>query len=161
MTAAIQAVMPVEGVLQQAAQPPQELHGLAAEFNRMMEHDPRALDYNRPDHNDHATVASEFLARQDRAMHQTVEDMHRFGVDAPNLSLPEMNGWEATRALKADPALARIPIVACTAHAMVGDRETAIAAGCAECLTKPYELDELIALVQRYVGPAQSQTKVA
>ena len=90
MTAAIQAVMPVEGVLQQAAQPPQELHGLAAEFNRMMEHDPRALDYNRPDHNDHATVASEFLARQDRAMHQTVEDMHRFGVDAPNLSLPEM-----------------------------------------------------------------------
>ena len=54
-----------------------------------------------------------------------------------------------------------IPVVAITAHAMVGDRETAIAAGCAECLTKPYELEELIALVERYVGPAQPQTKVA
>src|SRR5256885_14830404 len=82
----------------------------------------------------------------------------RPGLILMDLSLPEMNGWEATRALKADPALARIPIVACTAHAMVGDRETAIAAGCAECLTKPYELDELIALVQRYVGPAQSHS---
>src|ERR1700716_4749688 len=63
-----------------------------------------------------------------------------------DLSLPEMNGWEATRALKADPALAPIPVVAITAPAMVGDRETAIAAGCTECLTKPYELDQLIAL---------------
>jgi len=78
-----------------------------------------------------------------------------------DLSLPEMNGWEATRALKADPALAKISVVAITAHAMVGDRETAIAAGCAECLTKPYELEELIALVERYVGPAEPQAKVA
>ena len=78
-----------------------------------------------------------------------------------DLSLPEMNGWEATRALKADPALVKIPVVAITAHAMVGDRETAIAAGCAECLTKPYELEELIALVERYVGPAEPQAKVA
>ena len=83
------------------------------------------------------------------------------GLILMDLSLPEMNGWEATRALKADPALARIPVVAITAHAMVGDRETALAAGCAECLTKPYELDELIALVERYVGPAQSQERVA
>src|SRR5438309_9265940 len=52
-----------------------------------------------------------------------------------DLSLPEMNGWEATRALKADPALAHIPVVAITAHAMVGDRETAVAAGCGGRLT--------------------------
>src|ERR1700731_4536178 len=78
-----------------------------------------------------------------------------------DLSLPEMNGWEATRALKADPALAAIPVVAVTAHAMVGDRETAIAAGCAECVTKPYELEELVAVVQRYIGPAQPKTKAA
>src|SRR2546430_9491871 len=78
-----------------------------------------------------------------------------------DLSLPEMNGWEATRALKADPALAHIPVVAITAHAMVGDRETAIAAGCAECLTKPYELDELIAVAEHYVGPAEPQAKIA
>jgi CheY-like chemotaxis protein len=78
-----------------------------------------------------------------------------------DLSLPEMNGWEATRALKADPALATIPVVAVTAHAMVGDRETALAAGCAECVTKPYELEELIAVVERYIGPAQPKAKVA
>jgi two-component system, cell cycle response regulator DivK len=83
------------------------------------------------------------------------------GLILMDLSLPEMNGWEATRALKADPALATIPVVAVTAHAMVGDKETALAAGCAECLTKPYELDELIVVVERYLGPAQAQPKVA
>src|SRR5437868_12253277 len=85
----------------------------------------------------------------------------RPGLILMDLSLPEMNGWEATRALKANPELAHIPVVAITAHAMVGDQETAIAAGCAECLTKPYELDDLIALVERYVGPAQAQKKIA
>jgi two-component system, cell cycle response regulator DivK len=83
------------------------------------------------------------------------------GLILMDLSLPEMNGWEATRALKADPALAKIPVVAITAHAMVGDRETAIAAGCAECLTKPYEIGDLVALVERFVGPAQTQPRVA
>jgi CheY-like chemotaxis protein len=85
----------------------------------------------------------------------------RPGLILMDLSLPEMNGWEATRALKADPALAGIPVVAVTAHAMVGDKETAIAAGCAECVTKPYELEELITVVERYVGPAQQRAKVA
>lgn len=79
------------------------------------------------------------------------------GVILMDLSLPEMNGWEATRALKANPSLASIPVVAITAHAMVGDSDAAIAAGCVECLTKPYEIDQLVAVVQRYVGPAQSQ----
>jgi CheY-like chemotaxis protein len=83
------------------------------------------------------------------------------GLILMDLSLPEMNGWEATRALKADPALAGIPVVAITAHAMVGDKESAIAAGCAECLTKPYEIADLVALVERYVGPAQPLTKTA
>ncbi len=69
-----------------------------------------------------------------------------------DLSLPGMNGWEATRALKADRQLSGIPVVAITAHAMVGDRETALAAGCSECLTKPYELADLLALTERYVG---------
>jgi CheY-like chemotaxis protein len=85
----------------------------------------------------------------------------RPGLILMDLSLPEMNGWEATRALKADPSLAGIPVVAVTAHAMVGDRETAIAAGCAECVTKPYELEELISVVERYIGPAQRQAKIA
>ncbi len=78
-----------------------------------------------------------------------------------DLSLPEMNGWEATRALKADPSLADIPVVAITAHAMVGDQETARAAGCVECLTKPYELSDLLALVERYVGRPPTAAKSA
>src|SRR5437763_15071766 len=53
-----------------------------------------------------------------------------------DLSLPEMNGWEATRALKADAALAHIPVVAVTPHTIVGDPEGAPAPGCAECLTR-------------------------
>jgi two-component system, cell cycle response regulator DivK len=83
------------------------------------------------------------------------------GLILMDLSLPEMNGWEATRALKADPALASIPVVAITAHAMVGDSDAAIAAGCVECLTKPYEISDLVALVERYIGPASADRKVA
>ena len=74
-----------------------------------------------------------------------------------DLSLPEMDGWEATRALKGDPTLAGIPVVAITAHAMVGDRETAMEAGCIDCLTKPYDLSDLLAIVERYVGPPSAQ----
>ncbi|MEO6798222.1 MAG: response regulator [Candidatus Dormibacter sp.] len=83
------------------------------------------------------------------------------GLVLMDLSLPEMNGWEATRAIKADRELAAIPVIAVTAHAMVGDREAAIAAGCAECLTKPYEIADLLAVVQRYVGPAEPLAKTA
>ncbi len=81
----------------------------------------------------------------------------RPGLILMDLSLPEVNGWEATRQLKADPALAHIPVVAITAHAMVGDRESAIAAGCVECLTKPYELSDLLAIAERYAGPPDLQ----
>jgi len=83
------------------------------------------------------------------------------GLFLMDLSLPEMNGWEATRAIKADRELAEIPVIAVTAHAMVGDREAAIAAGCAECLTKPYEIADLLALVERYVGPTEPLAKTA
>ena len=73
-----------------------------------------------------------------------------------DLSLPDMNGWEATKKLKADPSLSPIPVVAVTAHAMVGDKESALAAGCSEVLTKPYELSALLALVRRYLGPSEA-----
>lgn len=56
-----------------------------------------------------------------------------------DLSLPGMNGLEATRRLKADPVTARIPVAALTAHAMQGDEETARAAGCSAYLTKPID----------------------
>jgi CheY-like chemotaxis protein len=57
-----------------------------------------------------------------------------------DLSLPALDGWEATRTIKAIPGLAQIPIVALTAHAMVGDRERALQAGCDGYISKPIEV---------------------
>lgn len=64
-----------------------------------------------------------------------------------DLNLPVMDGWEATRRLKADPATRSIPIIALTAHAMSGDREKALAAGADESDTKPVEFNRLIAKI--------------
>jgi two-component system, cell cycle response regulator DivK len=61
-----------------------------------------------------------------------------------DLSLPIMDGWEATRQLKADEQTRAIPIIALTAHAMAGDREKALEAGCDEYDTKPIELPRLL-----------------
>ncbi|MEZ5289536.1 MAG: response regulator [Vicinamibacterales bacterium] len=61
-----------------------------------------------------------------------------------DISLPRIDGWEATRRLKADPATASIPIVALTAHAMVADRQRCFDAGCDEFETKPVDLKRLL-----------------
>lgn len=61
-----------------------------------------------------------------------------------DMSLPEIDGWEATRRLKADPATAAIPIIALTAHAMVSDRKRSFEAGCQEFETKPIDLGRLV-----------------
>ncbi|HKU80040.1 MAG TPA: response regulator [Rhodanobacteraceae bacterium] len=60
-----------------------------------------------------------------------------------DLSLPVMDGWEATGRMKADPQTASIPIIALTAHAMDADRERALAAGCDDFDTKPIDLERL------------------
>jgi CheY-like chemotaxis protein len=65
-----------------------------------------------------------------------------------DLSLPVLDGWEATRRIKASKATRHIPVIALTAHAMTGDRERAFEAGCDDYDTKPVEIDRLIGKIQ-------------
>ena len=74
-----------------------------------------------------------------------------------DLSLPEVDGWQATRLLKSDARTQGIPVVALTAHAMVGDREKALEAGCDEYATKPIDLPLLLAIVERLSGRSASR----
>jgi CheY-like chemotaxis protein len=69
-----------------------------------------------------------------------------------DLSLPIMDGWEATKRLKANNELRSIPVIALTAHAMVGDQEKALAAGCDDYLVKPLNEDILMAKIAKYLG---------
>jgi CheY-like chemotaxis protein len=69
-----------------------------------------------------------------------------------DLSLPVIDGWEAVRRIKADPATASIPVIAVTAHAMSGDEEKARAAGCDDFLTKPIDEDLLFAALRRWLA---------
>jgi CheY-like chemotaxis protein len=68
-----------------------------------------------------------------------------------DMSLPVMDGWEATRRIKADPATCSIPIIALTAHALVQDRERAFAAGCDDFDTKPVELPRLMEKINGFL----------
>jgi two-component system, cell cycle response regulator DivK len=68
-----------------------------------------------------------------------------------DLSLPDMDGWEATRRIKAIQTIRHIPVIAVTAHSMAGDREQALAAGCDDFATKPIDFPELLNLISKYL----------
>jgi CheY-like chemotaxis protein len=73
-----------------------------------------------------------------------------------DLSLPVLSGWEAARQIKAQPATASIPILAVTAHAMQGDRERALAAGCDGFIPKPIDEETFLAQIEEHLGSASS-----
>jgi CheY-like chemotaxis protein len=73
-----------------------------------------------------------------------------------DISIPIIDGWEATQVLKHDPATRHIPIVALTAHALAADRERAMQVGCDGYLAKPCEPRTVVAEVQRLVGPSSA-----
>lgn len=85
----------------------------------------------------------------------------RDGVNAANkqkpdliimdLAMPEMDGWTATQIIKSNEKTSSIPLVALTAHALPGDRQRAMDAGCDEYITKPMDLDDLVEAVQYWI----------
>jgi len=69
-----------------------------------------------------------------------------------DMSLPVMDGWDAARAIKGNPVTAGVPIIALTAHALAGDREKAIEAGCNDYDTKPVDLKRLLGKMEELLG---------
>ena len=86
----------------------------------------------------------EILSAADGAAGIAMAAAERPDLILMDLNLPEIDGWEATRRLKADPATRDIPIIALSAHAMAGDREKAMEVGCEDYDTKPVELPRLL-----------------
>ena len=87
------------------------------------------------------------------------EGVDRAGAERPDvilldMNLPVMDGWTAAGLLKGDPATRPIPIIALTAHAMAGDRERAIAAGCDDYHPKPVDFSRLLTQIEALVGGA-------
>lgn len=77
---------------------------------------------------------------------------HKPDLILMDMSLPVMDGYEATRVIKANPALAHIIIIGLSAHAMSGDREKALECGCDDYLTKPLNDDLMFDMLEEYLG---------
>jgi CheY-like chemotaxis protein len=72
-----------------------------------------------------------------------------------DMNMPKLDGWEATRQLKADPATRNVPIIAVTSHAMSGDRERSLEVGCADYHTKPVEMAKLLGQIEAILVPGR------
>jgi CheY-like chemotaxis protein len=94
----------------------------------------------------------EVLAAEDGEKGCELAAFERPDIILMDLEMPVVDGWEATRRLKSNPQTRDIPIIALSAHALAGDREKALAAGCDEFDVKPIEFDRLLATMRRVVA---------
>ena len=94
----------------------------------------------------------EVLTAEDGEQGCTMALSERPDIILMDLQMPVMDGWEATRRLKVNPQTRDIPVIALSAHALAGEREKALAAGCNEFDTKPIEFDRLVATVRRVLA---------
>src|SRR5438034_416323 len=94
----------------------------------------------------------EVLTAEDGEKGCTIALSERPDIILMDLEMPVVDGWEATRRLKGNPQTRDIPIIALSAHALAGEREKALAAGCNEFDTKPIEFDRLVATVRRILA---------
>ncbi len=99
------------------------------------------------------TVATDGQAGVDRARAELPEIM------LLDMNLPILDGWSAARQLKAEPATAGIPIIALTAHAMSGDREKALAAGCDDYHPKPIDFSRLLAQIEALAPKSEAAVR--
>jgi two-component system cell cycle response regulator DivK len=94
----------------------------------------------------------EVLAAEDGEKGCEIALRERPDIILMDLEMPVIDGWEATRRLKGNPQTHDIPVIALSAHALAGERERAIAAGCDEFDTKPIEFERLVATVRRLLA---------
>ncbi|MAU10770.1 MAG: two-component system response regulator [Anaerolineaceae bacterium] len=99
----------------------------------------------------------EILTTQDGASAVELALIEQPDLILMDLSLPVMDGWEATSRIKADPRTKSIPIIALTAHAVAGDREKGLAAGCDEYETKPVNFASLTSKMRQLLNPTSSE----
>ena len=94
----------------------------------------------------------EVLTAIDGAEGLAVAERERPDLVLMDLSLPVVDGWEATRRMKAHPALKHVPVIALSAHAMIGDEDKARQAGCDDYLSKPLNDKLLFAKITKFLG---------
>lgn len=112
------------------------------------------------DNKDNMTLISDVLQSLDYTVLQAFDgeegvikaQSERPDLILMDLSLPKVDGWTATRQIKADENISEIPVIALTAHAMVGDRQRALDAGCNDYITKPINLKELAGKLAQYLA---------